>query len=200
MSKSNDKLNPLKLNVPNTFTAIRLVLTIAVAFLLVKGTTQTVFIAGILLIVAWISDGLDGYLARKLGQATLSGAIFDIVVDRILMGTILILSIILGYWDRTSGLMPLNPYPYALLVLVADIALLSGLVVFFIKSRKRNIIFPIPTLIARYTFSIQMATLAVAITNLGPDWLLAGMMYVTIIFTLIAAYSYLKKGSYIFTD
>lgn len=106
MSKSSAKLLPLKFNFPNTFTAIRLVLTIVIAFLMILGTPISVLIAGLFLILAWISDGLDGYLARKLGQATLSGAIFDIVVDRLLMGTILVLSIVLGYWRRTSGLMP----------------------------------------------------------------------------------------------
>jgi cardiolipin synthase len=199
MSKPNGPLLPLKFNVPNTFTAVRLILTVAIAVLLVEGSNTTIFIAGVLLLIAWITDGLDGYLARKLGQSTSSGALFDIIVDRLLMGTILLLSMILGYWHRTSGFMPFNPYPYAILVLAADFTLLVGVVVFFVKLRTRIIDFPVPTNIARYTFSIQMVTLIVAIMDAGPDWLLAALMYITIIFTLIASYSYLKKGSYIFT-
>jgi phosphatidylglycerophosphate synthase len=198
MSKQSEPLSPLSFNVPNIFTASRFILTIVIAFLLVQGTVTDVIIAGILLVLAWFTDGLDGFLARKLGQSSLSGALFDIVVDRLLMGTILILSMVLGYWSRTSGLMPLNPFPYAILVLAADFTLLAGIVIFFIKLRKRKLVFPAPTTIARYTFSIQMVTLIIAILNVGPNWLLAALMYITIVFTLIASYSYLKKGGYIF--
>jgi phosphatidylglycerophosphate synthase len=189
----------MKLNIPNLFTALRFILTIVVAVLLVHGTDQTVIIAGILLVIAWFSDGLDGYLARKLGQSTHFGAIFDLITDRVLNGTILILSMVLRYWERTTGFMPFNPYPYAFVVLAADFTLLIGIIVYLVKSRKRKIIFPSPTTVARYTFSIQMATLVIAVTHLGPDWLLAGMMYLAIVFTLISSYSYLKKGGYIFT-
>jgi phosphatidylglycerophosphate synthase len=116
------------------------------------------------------------------------------------MSSTLIISIALGYWERASGLMPLNPFPYAVTVLTADIAVLAGLVIFLWKRRTRMIVYPSPTMIAKITFSIQMPTLAIAILGIGPDLLLAVLMYLSIIFTLIAAYSYLKKGSYVFTQ
>jgi CDP-diacylglycerol---glycerol-3-phosphate 3-phosphatidyltransferase len=199
MNKANETLLPLRLNVPNIFTALRLILTIVIVLLLIQDTPASVLIASILLVLACISDSFDGYLARKLDQMTLSGALFYIIVDILLMGTILILSIILGYWQRTSGLMPFNPYPFALLVLAADSIVLVAMVIFFIKLRTRNIVFPTPTPVARFAFSIQMSTLIVAITGIGPNLLLVALMYVSIAFTLAATYSYLKKGSYIFT-
>jgi len=201
MNNPNDILLPLKFNVPNILTAFRLILTIVIAFLLIQGAPASVFIAGILLIIACISDGFDGYLARKLGQMTQSGAIFDLVVDLLLMGLILVLSIILGYWRRTSGLMPFNPYLYAGIVLAADSIVLAAIIVFFIKLirlRTYKSVFPTPTTAARYAYATQMATLLVAITGIGPDWLLAALMYIAIVFTLAATFSYFKKGSYIF--
>lgn len=68
------------------------------------------------------------------------------------------------------------------------------------KRRSRAIEFPAPTQIARITYSIQMPTLVVGVLGIGPDTLIAALMYLTIIFTLLASYSYLKKGGYIFTS
>ncbi len=193
-------ISRLTYNVPNILTAIRVTMAVAIAYLLVWNGWNSSLIAGILLVVAWATDWLDGYLARKLGQATLSGAIFDLFADRILMTTTLIISIVLGYWERTSGMMPLNPFLYAVPVLTADVAVLVGLAIFLWKRRRRMIVYPSPTMIAKITFSVQMPTLAVAVLGIGPDLLLAILMYLSIIFTLIAAVSYLKKGGYVFTQ
>ena len=45
-----------------------------------------------------------------------------------------------------------------------------------------------------------MATLVIGVLRFGPDWLLAGLMYLTLLFTLISSYLYLKIGGYIFTQ
>ena len=188
-----------RFNVPNAVTMIRVTLTIAIVWLLIQRGTEEVILMGILLVVAWATDGLDGLLARRLGQSTLAGALFDIVADRILMTSVLLLSIASGLWSRTAELMPFNPYPYAVLVVAADLTLLAGVFIFMWKQRSRAIEFPSPTQIARITYSVQMPTLVVGVLGIGPDVLLAALMYLTIIFTLLASYSYLKKGGYIFT-
>jgi len=95
--------------------------------------------------------------------------------------------------------MPFNPYPYAVIVIAADITVLAGIFTFMWKRRNRAIDFPPPTQIARTTYSVQMSTLVAGILGIGPDTLIAALMYLAIIFTLIASYSYLKKGGYVFT-
>jgi len=189
----------LRFNVPNAVTMVRVALAIVIAWLLIQGGAEEVILVGILLVVAWATDALDGFLARRLGQSTLAGALFDLVADRLLMTPILILSIAEGLWWRTSSLMPFNPYPYAVLVVAADLTLLAGIFTFIWKRRSRAIEFPAPTQIARITYSVQMPTLLVGVLGIGPDVFLAALMYLTIIFTLLASYSYLKKGGYIFT-
>ena len=199
MDGSVARMLVLRFNVPNAVTMVRVVLAIVVAWLLIQGGAEEVILVGILLVVAWATDGLDGFLARRLGQSTLAGALFDLVADRLLMTPILILSIAEGLWWRTSSLMPFNPYPYAVLVVAADLTVLTGIFTFMWKRRSRAIEFPAPTQITRITYSIQMPTLVVGILGIGPDTLIAALMYLTIIFTLLASYSYLKKGGYIFT-
>jgi len=199
MNNSAEQSLSLRFNVPNTVTAVRIVLAVVIAMLLIQDRAAEMLLAGILLIAAWATDGLDGILARRLGQSTLAGALFDLVADRLLMTPILILSIAGGLWQRTASLMPFNPYPYAVIVIAADLTVLVGIFTFMWKRRNRAIDFPPPTQIARITYSVQMPTLVVGVLGIGPDILLAALMYLTIIFTLIASYSYLKKGGYVFT-
>ena len=186
-------------NVPNAVTIARIALTIVISWLLLQGGATEILLAGIFLIAGWISDGLDGFLARRMGQSTLAGALFDLIADRVLMTPILILAIAGGLWLRTAGLMPFNPYPYAITVVAADLTVVAGVFTYIWKRRRRAIPFPAPTLIARITYSIQMSTLVMGVLGIGPDVLLAIFMYLTIIFTLVASYSYLKKGGYVFT-
>ena len=199
MNNSAEQSLSLRFNVPNTVTAVRIVLAVVIAWILIQGGAAEMLLAGILLIAAWATDGLDGILARRLGQSTLAGALFDLVADRLLMTPILILSIAGGLWQRTASLMPFNPYPYAVIVIAADITVLAGIFTFMWKRRNRAIDFPPPTQIARITYSVQMPTLVVGVLGIGPDILLAALMYLAIIFTLIASYSYLNKGGYVIT-
>ena len=200
MSDSIEQALSWRFNVPNVITSARVVLAVIIAMLLIQADATGITWAGILLVVAWATDGLDGLLARRLGQSTLAGALFDLVADRVLMTPTLILSIAGGLWQRTAGLMPFNPYPYAVIVIAADITVLAGVFTFMWKQRNRAMEFPSPTQIARVTYSVQMSTLCVGVLGIGPSLLLGALMYLAIIFTLLAFYSYMKKGSYVFTD
>ena len=179
---------------------MRIVLAVSIAWLLCQGGTAETLLAGILLSVAWATDGLDGFIARRLGQSTLGGALFDLVADRVLATPTLILSIAGGLWSRIATLVPFNPYPYAVIIIAGDLTILAGVLIFIWKRRTRMIEFPAPTQIAKITFSLQMLILVVAILGIGPDILLAVLVYLTIIFTLFSFYSYLRKGGYVFTS
>ena len=89
---SKEKLG-LAFNVPNCLTAARVVMAGIVAWLLWQGEYLA---AGILILVAAATDGLDGLLARRLGQSSLGGSLFDLVADEILFMPRLILATIAG--------------------------------------------------------------------------------------------------------
>jgi phosphatidylglycerophosphate synthase len=189
-----------RFNIPNSVTITRVILAAIVFWLLLQNNPTVTLVAGILLCIGWATDGLDGLLARRMGQSTLAGALFDLVADRLLMTPTLILAIINGLWSGTADYMLFNPYPYAVVVIAADITVLAGVFTFIWKRRTRVIEFPPPTLIARITYSIQMPTLIAVVLGIFPNLLLAILMYLSIIFTLIAFYSYWQKGSYVFTS
>ena len=190
----------LNLNVPNTITAVRVILTFVIAWLLFQGGKTEILVAGILLVIAAFTDWLDGFLARRLGQASLNGSLFDMIADQFLFMPTLILAIAAGLFARTEGLMPLTPYPYAVLALIGGVAVLAGIGSYLWKRRTRDFEFPTPTMVAKVNFWFWLAPLIVAIFGIGPDLLLAVLMYLAIISTILTFYSYLKKGGYVFTD
>lgn len=190
----------LRLNAPNCVTAIRVVLAAVIGYLLYLREPGAFLTAGILLMVAALTDTLDGFLSRRLGQETPGGALFDLVADELLFMPTLILAIVAGLFTRTNGLMPLNPYLYAVPALAGGASVLAGVAIFIWKRRTRVFDFPSPPPVAKANYWFWMAPLIVAILGVGPDMLLAVLMYLALISTILTFYSYLKKGSYVFTD
>jgi phosphatidylglycerophosphate synthase len=190
----------LRKNVPNCVTALRVVLAIVIGYLLYQREPGAIFAAAILLIVAAFTDTLDGILSRRLGQETPGGALFDLVADEILFMPSLILAIAAGLFARTDGLVPLNPYLYAVPALAGGASVLAGVAVFLWKRRTRVFDFPSPPPVAKANYWFWMAPLIVALLGVGPDSLLAVLMYLALISTILTFYAYLKKGSYVFTD
>lgn len=77
-------------NVPNQLTALRLVLSVVV-FVLIP--LHLYLPAVIVFIIAASTDWVDGYWARKYGQVTKLGRVFDPFVDKIIIcGTFILLA------------------------------------------------------------------------------------------------------------
>lgn len=74
--------NPSIYNVPNALTSVRFGLAIAVLVLVPSGE----YLLGLIIfIIAASTDWMDGYWARKYGQVTKLGRIFDPFVDKIII-------------------------------------------------------------------------------------------------------------------
>ncbi len=81
------------INVPNFLTTIRLLVVPILAWLLFQEnatTNSSRTIAGVLFIVAALTDIADGTIARKWNLITNFGKIFDPIADKALIGTALI--------------------------------------------------------------------------------------------------------------
>jgi cardiolipin synthase (CMP-forming) len=74
-------------NLPNLFTFVRLVLAPFVAADILRGQYRR---AIVLFFLAGVSDAIDGFLARRLNSATVAGAYFDPIADKILLSAIYI--------------------------------------------------------------------------------------------------------------
>ncbi len=97
------------MNLPNKLTILRIILSIVIIFLLLF-PFQTVginlptlyinesivvdvknIIAGLLFIIASVTDFLDGYIARKYNLVTDFGKLLDAIADKVLVNSVLII-------------------------------------------------------------------------------------------------------------
>ena len=102
------------MNLPNKITVARLFLTIVIILLLaipfdffgfnfpkyeINGIIVELnyLIAGVIFVIARLTDFLDGYIARKYNMVTDTGKILDAIPDKVLVSPILILLACNGY-------------------------------------------------------------------------------------------------------
>lgn len=79
------------LNLPNILTLIRVAaipVLVAAFYLPFKGSNM---VAAVLFLAAGLTDWLDGYLARKLGQTSPFGAFLDPVADKLIVAVALLM-------------------------------------------------------------------------------------------------------------
>lgn len=67
----------------NLITLSRLILLILVVWLAYQPMSAWHFASFFLIVLIFVSDGLDGYIARKRNETSLFGALFDIAGDRV---------------------------------------------------------------------------------------------------------------------
>ena len=97
------------MNLPNKLTITRLILSVIIIAILctpfynlgieipkgptIEGITLewTYIVAGILFVIASITDWLDGYIARKKGLITNTGKMLDAIADKVLVNSVLII-------------------------------------------------------------------------------------------------------------
>jgi cardiolipin synthase len=70
------------MNVANAITLLRLCLVPVMAYLLLEGSHAAAFWT---FVVASVSDGIDGFVARQFNQRTHIGAVMDPVADKLLI-------------------------------------------------------------------------------------------------------------------
>ena len=110
---------------PNQITLLRLFF---VPFIIIALTDGNFGWALVLFVVAGISDGLDGLLARKLNQRTVLGQYLDPIADKLLLSTLfLVLSI-------THKI----PWKFTVIVFSRDLIILVTCAVLFAATTYRD--------------------------------------------------------------
>ena len=74
---------------PNLLTFLRLLLVPIIIFLIYTNEYYLLVISSVLFVLAILLDIFDGYIARKYNAITKSGTVFDPIVDKILMLSVL---------------------------------------------------------------------------------------------------------------
>lgn len=79
------------INIPTFLTIFRIFLVPLFALFFYLPYRESPLICASIFIIAAITDWFDGYLARRLGQATRFGAFLDPVADKVMVATALVL-------------------------------------------------------------------------------------------------------------
>lgn len=78
------------LHLPNLLSLSRIPLGLATGYFLWRDDGRSTLIAAVLVTLAGITDGLDGYLARRRGQITQLGIALDPIADKFFAGILVV--------------------------------------------------------------------------------------------------------------
>lgn len=141
-------------SIPNVLSLSRL-LVLPVILLMLQSRQMIPALA--LMLLSWITDALDGYYARKLHQVTTLGKILDHLVDKIWVGTILVMLVAI------RGL----PAYLAWAVIGRDLLIVAGSLM--LLDRRREIVSS--NVIGKITGSFFATLMLLYVVDNGYEWL-----------------------------
>ncbi len=165
------------MNLPNLLTVFRILLVPIFVIFIIHNNFR---MALIIFIMAGITDGLDGLLARLLNQKTTIGAYLDPIADKMLL--------VSAYLSLTiKGILP---GWLSVVVISRDIIILSGIAVIFLMGKGLNIK---PSISSKFTTVFQIVTV---IGVLYPFSNLHFQLFVTAtaVFTVLSGLQYMYSG------
>ncbi|MFH1402155.1 MAG: CDP-alcohol phosphatidyltransferase family protein [Patescibacteria group bacterium] len=166
------------MNISNILSISRIILAPVILFFLLNYSQSIVFI---LLIVAGLTDFLDGYFARKFNQVTRIGIFLDSVADKILM-LFLFIGMIINY-DLAIYLV--------FLMFSREIVVLLGRLFLYFWDKDVDIIKDVPvTFLGKITTVFQLITIVFIIFGY---WKLF-FIILTIVLSILTAVHYVVKG------
>lgn len=173
----------MKNQIPNAITCLRIVL---VWPFLIYLLNQDYKIAFALFAIAGISDGLDGFIARRFGWTSRFGRFFDAIADKLLLLTSFI------------ALVYLSKIPlWVISILICrDVYIILGACVYYCLFRKLDLK---PSLIGKVSISLQIGLIFLLLFQTVyfplPEFLIQIVIAVMIISALISLFDYLKVWS-----
>jgi cardiolipin synthase len=171
---------------PNELTLFRILLTPIILVAILYNNLNWAFYSYVL---AVITDFFDGYIARKRKEVTNLGKIMDPLADKFLS---IILYVSLSI--KTLGYINVVPLWLTVFIVAKDIIIVSGVVFLFLL--KENIIIKVNIYGKLSTVFQDFTIFMVLLFNFlkKPCDYLLYLYLITLIITLIAAYSYIKLG------
>jgi cardiolipin synthase len=172
------KLSQL-LTAPNQITLLRMMFVPFIVINLVAGHDRW---ALLLFVLAGLSDGLDGLLARRLKQQTLLGQYLDPIADKLLLSTMFMVLSILHH----------IPWKYTVLVFSRDVSILCASAVLYAIAGLRDFR---PSIFGKANTFAQVAAIFFAmlfqIEHTRWVWITRmTFLHATVAFTIVSAVHY----------
>ena len=172
---------PEDMNIPNSLTILRILLIPCYIGLLIYGRFDQ---ALIVLIVAGLTDALDGAIARMKNQYTRLGAVLDPLADKLLLTSGFI----------TLSMIHLIPSWVTILVVSRDLILMLGTAVAHFTDSRVDIT---PTFLGKGTTFLQLAyvVLVIFLSSRHIDLtVMLPLLFGMVSFTLLSGLHYLYRG------
>jgi len=166
------------LNLPNFLTLCRIAMTPLIVYAVLR---HQAWLALGMMLVAGVSDMLDGWVAKRFGQQTIVGAYMDPIADKLL----LIGSIVALY---LTGQVPLFLF---LAVVFRDVIIVGGAIMYELVTRRLKME---PTLLSKATTVLQIVYVLVVILNMVyplPAWLVHLSVWSTFALTCLSGIHYM---------
>jgi len=144
------------------------------------------FIALGIFLLAVISDGLDGYIARTMNQKTVLGSYIDPIADKLLLVTAFICLTIAKNYNLPAWVL--------LTVISRDIIIILGsIVVYLIKGHLEVM----PSKLGKITTFFQMLTVIFVLLHFRYSYI---VWTTAVVFTVLSGIGYIRKGSAVLSE
>ncbi|WMM23692.1 CDP-diacylglycerol--glycerol-3-phosphate 3-phosphatidyltransferase [Tissierella sp. MB52-C2] len=164
------------MNIANMITILRILLIPVYLYFFYSSLRNNILLAGIIFIIAGISDVLDGYIARKYNMTSRLGIVLDPIADKLMMFTILISF-------TTKGIISV----WILIALgIKEIAMISGGAILYLFKGKQ--VMPSNKYGKVATLSFYAATLSIVFKL--PELLSTSLFFLTVALNIIAFINY----------
>lgn len=178
------RLRPLTL--PNFITLTRMAL---VPFFVIAVSEGDFKLALGILVIAGLTDAVDGWLARRFDMESIVGAYLDPIADKLLLVT--------AYVTLTipMGQAVVIPVWLAILALFRDFFIMLVVLVLFLVEDIRS--FP-PSVLGKVTTFMHIITIGVVLlANLTPVpwWVPDGCFYLSFILVILSGFNYIYRSS-----
>jgi CDP-diacylglycerol--glycerol-3-phosphate 3-phosphatidyltransferase len=168
---------------PNRLSLVRILFIPAILYLISTQNEQLRFASCILFIIAGITDGLDGLIARRMSMKTRLGVYLDPIADKLLVATVLIT---LSCYRRSPGDAPFVPL-WVTVVMVSREFVINGLRSFY--AGEGIIIYS--SFAGKLKTTLQIVGIACVLFS--RSFYVPGLViiYVSLCFSLYSAYKYI---------
>lgn len=172
-------LPPFELNIPNVLTIFRFLLVPVFIWLVL---VDNLFYAFIVFIVAGVTDGIDGFIARRFDMATDFGAAADPIADKALVVSAFVVLALKGWvWPVL-----------AFVVILRDILILAGCARLKLAGRPFKVR---PSIYGKVTTALQITTVVAVFPVLKvPLMGVDALVYLTTAFTIVSGFHYAWVG------
>jgi len=166
-------------DIPNLISILRIFFSIPVVWALLE---QRFDVALLLFAVAGVSDGLDGFIAKRYGWQSRLGGLLDPLADKVLLVSSFISLALLG----------LIPVSLMALVILRDLIIVTGALIYNFRIRELE---AKPSLISKFNTLAQIVLVLAVVFDQGlvalPGGLLRGLTGLVYVTTVASGVDYI---------